>query len=155
MPIFTEGSTRSPEEPISTLRSNDEDNLTSIQENDNCAPTPTPDEGCPKDKWLVSADMPYAEVTDPQPQRRLEGDLSARIEACRPWLLDVPLWLTYVPGDILYTDGIVKEENFNVSCLNFPKFYDFHSGLNYPAYTARSNDGHIGLVHRDYVSSPY
>jgi hypothetical protein len=59
-------------------------------------------------------------------------------------VLDVPRWLNYVTGDILYTDGIVREENFNVSGLDLPELYNFHSRVKYPAYTARNDAGDIG-----------
>jgi len=93
---------------------------------------------------------PPLQETPPQPLS--EGDLSIKIKANKPWLLDVPQWLTYAPGDIFHTDGIIKAVTFNVFDPDLPDFYNFHSGIEYPAYTARNDAGQIGFVHQEYFS---
>ena len=58
-------------------------------------------------------------------------------------VLYIPRWLNYIPGDIFFTDGIVREENFSVVGLDLPEYYNLHSAVKYPAYMAEDEFGNM------------
>ncbi|KIM73953.1 hypothetical protein PILCRDRAFT_828691 [Piloderma croceum F 1598] len=150
-----------PEQPMAIVHINDQDSdlVPHLQENDSSVPTSQ--EECLSKPGYYQLQNTFnttdgsaeAESVDRQlPRQCSEGDLCSSIRAQGRWLLDIPGWLTYIPGDILYTDGIVKQETFNASGLDLPEFYNIHSGISYPVYTARNSSGHIGLVYVGYFN---